>query len=138
MQQLQNKAWRLGLINLYLSLLVRKPDRLKKVTKSKETGNRTKLPSLSPSTLLPLGKIDKDGRIADITAAYQASSDFESNNQDAISKTGSTFASSAEVKAIEEKVKDFSTSSQVLMDILDDVRKVHPVIGEIEWILAIN
>ncbi|KAE9390394.1 hypothetical protein BT96DRAFT_865607 [Gymnopus androsaceus JB14] len=73
-------------------------------------------------------KKDKDGRIADITAAYQASSDFESNNQDAISKTGSTFASSAEVKAIEEKVKDFSTSSQVLMDILDDVRKVHPVI----------
>ncbi|GAW07240.1 hypothetical protein LENED_009217 [Lentinula edodes] len=79
-------------------------------------------------------KIDKsqktlqDGRLADLTAAYQASSDFQSNNQDEISKTSSKFASSAEVKAIEEKVKDFVSSSQVLMSVLDDIRKIHPVI----------
>ncbi|KIK58948.1 hypothetical protein GYMLUDRAFT_262272 [Collybiopsis luxurians FD-317 M1] len=67
-------------------------------------------------------------RTGDITAAYQAASDFKSNNQDAISKTKQRLASSAEVKAIEEKIQDFATSSQVLMDILDDVRKIHPVI----------
>ncbi|KAJ3878208.1 hypothetical protein F5051DRAFT_328402 [Lentinula edodes] len=75
---------------------------------------------------LPFDHID--GRLADLTAAYQASSDFQSNNQDEISKTSSRFASSAEVKAIEEKVKDFVSSSQVLMSVLDDIRKIHPVI----------
>ncbi|KAF9059093.1 hypothetical protein BDP27DRAFT_1342146 [Rhodocollybia butyracea] len=70
----------------------------------------------------------RDDQITDITAAYQAASNFQSNNQDAISKTGSRIQSSDEFKAIEGQIKDFATSSKVLMGILDDLRKIHPVI----------
>ncbi|KAF5364857.1 hypothetical protein D9757_012745 [Collybiopsis confluens] len=78
-----------------------------------------------PQLIIP---VCTDDRTADITTVYQAALDFQFNNHDGISKTEDRFASLAGVKAIEDKVNDLATSSQVLMDILDDVRKIHPII----------
>lgn len=66
---------------------------------------------------------------ANLTAAYQSAAKFKEDDQDAIDKTGSRLASLAAVKELEGKVKDFATSSQVMMKVLDEIRGIHPVIG---------
>lgn len=66
---------------------------------------------------------------ADLDAAYQSAVKFGQDNQDAVDKTGSRIASSATVKELEGKVKDFATSSQVMMKVLDEIRGIHPFIG---------
>lgn len=69
---------------------------------------------------------------ADLDAAYQSAVKFEQDNQDAIDKTGSRLASSDSVKELEGKVRDFATSSQVMMKVLDEIRGIHPFIGVLQ------
>ncbi|KAF5344487.1 hypothetical protein D9758_014131 [Tetrapyrgos nigripes] len=56
-------------------------------------------------------------------------SQFHSDNKDGISKAVKDLASSGDAKAIEAKVRNFAESSQVLMNALDQIQKLHPFIG---------
>jgi len=72
-----------------------------------------------------------EDRIVDAAEHPQAkfATQFWSDNKEDISNAAKAFASSENVKDIQDKVKNFTESSKFLMDVLSEVEKLHPFIG---------
>ncbi|KAK7443740.1 hypothetical protein VKT23_015522 [Stygiomarasmius scandens] len=72
-----------------------------------------------------------EDRIVDAAEHPQAkfAAQFLSDNKEDISNAAKAFASSENVKDIQDKVKNFTESSKFLMDVLSEVEKLHPFIG---------
>ena len=65
---------------------------------------------------------------------YSTGSDFYAQNSDAIKSAANAVAQGIDLVAIEDDIRGFAESSRVLMSLLDEVAKVHPVVGgELLW-----
>jgi hypothetical protein len=60
---------------------------------------------------------------------YSTGQSFASSNADALSSSGAKLAGAIDVKAIEDNLSGWAGSSKVLMEMLDEVAKVHVFIG---------
>ncbi|KAF7974234.1 hypothetical protein HWV62_13116 [Athelia sp. TMB] len=60
---------------------------------------------------------------------YSTGSDFYAQNSDAIKSAANAVAQGIDLGAIEDDIRGFAESSRVLMSLLDEVAKVHPVVG---------
>ncbi|KAG8826888.1 hypothetical protein FRC17_008058 [Serendipita sp. 399] len=63
------------------------------------------------------------------SAYYAAGSAFVAENATAVNEVVSTVATAVNFKAIEDGIKTFAETSEVLMKALDAVASIHPVIG---------
>jgi hypothetical protein len=76
---------------------------------------------------------DAEDRVLEQSSYFSAGQTFLADNSALVNSTGknvaSAIAASSELKSIEESVRGFAESSKVLMNVLDDISKLHPFIG---------
>ncbi|KAJ7468605.1 hypothetical protein FB451DRAFT_1177382 [Mycena latifolia] len=107
-----------------------------KATADNPSDQRSRLQSATPEPNQTLPGTGKPGatslkdRVSEIQSSYTSSaSEFHDNNSDEIADSAAAIAAGIDVDAMEDRIKSFSESSQLLMNVLDEVQKLHPFIG---------
>ncbi|KZP16055.1 hypothetical protein FIBSPDRAFT_934791, partial [Athelia psychrophila] len=77
-------------------------------------------------------KLDKiEDRLIEPTESgyYSTATDFYAQNEAGIKSAASDIAKSINLEAIQDDIRGFAESSRVLMSLLDEVAKLHPVVA---------